>query len=86
MAIKRVTISMKHNDLVVMCLDDENGREVFDHDGYMPQVGMFSCDDQTEIIIDNETGKIIGWKPITEEEIQELNGKDEEELGRRFNE
>jgi hypothetical protein len=57
MKIKRVTIDMKHNDLVNMELVDETGKRVFEHDGYMPQLGMFNeGDDQTTLVVDNETG------------------------------
>lgn len=80
MEIKKVTINMKHNDLVFMSLDNENDVEVFEHDGYMPDMGMLGGD-QTELTIDNATGKIIGWKPITPQDVakfKEDNGLDED--------
>lgn len=81
MEIKKVTISMKHNDLAVMTLDNENDVEVFEHDGYMPDMGIFEGGDYTELTIDNATGKIIGWKPITPQDVtkfKEENGDEDE--------
>lgn len=52
-----VTIFVKHNDMAIIEMDG------VEHEGYMPYVGVFGGDD-TSLEIDNETGKIIGWKPI----------------------
>ena len=52
-----VYISMKHNDMANIQMDD------VEHDGYMPYSGIFGGD-YTSFEVDNETGKIIGWVPL----------------------
>ena len=57
------------------------GMPIFEHDGYMPDMGMLGGD-QTELTIDNATGTIIGWKPITPQDVadfKEENGDNEED-------
>ena len=62
--IKTVHIYMKHDDRCVIELLDENEQDVEEMSSeYMPHVGIFGGDD-TDISIDNETGKIIGWIPL----------------------
>ncbi len=77
MGIKIVEISMKHSDLVVFILEDAKGDIIYEKDGYMPHVGMFNDSDTTDLKIDNETGKIIGWKPITKEDLKSLEEAEE---------
>jgi hypothetical protein len=82
MQIKTVTISVKHSDMAVMTLENEADVEVFEHDGYMPDMGVFEGGDYTELTIDNATGKIVGWKSITPEDVARFkkeNGDDEDE-------
>jgi hypothetical protein len=70
--IKTIELFMKHNDMANFEATDENGKKVFAHDGYMPYTENLGGDD-TELTIDNATGKIIGWVPITLEEIKAKN-------------
>jgi hypothetical protein len=52
---------MCHGTLV-----DENGSIVEEHHGYVPQVGCFSDgEDYLYFDIDNETGVIKNWEPIS---------------------
>lgn len=61
--IKKVKLYMKHNDTAcIECYADDDDC-IIDQDGYMPYVGILGGD-ETELTIDNETGQIIGWKPI----------------------
>jgi hypothetical protein len=63
--VKTVSVYMKHNDMTGMQLYDADGNTIEEMDSdYFPHVGVFGGDD-TELTIDNETGKIIGWVPIT---------------------
>ena len=76
MKIKSVTLFMKHNDMTNLILEDEKGNTLHEKDSdYFPDVGCIGGDD-TEFKIDNETGKIIGWKPITDEDLTELKGEE----------
>ncbi len=66
----RIFISCKHND---MCdfevIDDDN--TLYESHDYAPYLGIFGGD-YTHFQVDNETGKIVGWVPITKEEIERL--------------
>lgn len=42
-----------------------------DHDGYVPYIKGIGGGDYIEIEIDNDTGKIVGWVPLTVEELRE---------------
>lgn len=37
--------------------------------GYVPRISGLGGGDYIRLSIENETGKIIGWKPITEEDL-----------------
>jgi hypothetical protein len=65
----KVHISVKHSDMCYVAVDDDDGNEIFEHDGYAPRIGCMAGGDYTTFIIDNETGQIQGWKPITKEEL-----------------
>ena len=69
----KIHISCKHSDMLDMQILDDEGHEVLDHQGYGPGIGSLSGGDYLSLSIDNDTGKIIGWKPITEEEIKNFN-------------
>ena len=66
----KIFVFLKHDDTASLLIDKE-GEEILDHHGYMPHIGIFGGD-QTELEIDNETGQIIGWKPITQEDLEGL--------------
>jgi hypothetical protein len=76
MAIKKIHLSFKHNDLSDVSIMDENDNAILEHNGYMLEMGIFIDQDQTVFVVDNETGKIIGWVPITEEDVKRI--KEEE--------
>lgn len=79
MKIKTVLMYMKHNDMTTLILEDGEGKTLHEKDSdYFPQVGSIGGDD-TEFKIDNATGKIIGWKPITDEDLVEIKGDEPEE-------
>lgn len=71
--MKTITISAKCSDLFNMSSD--TGLE---YDGYVP-FGSLGGDDYVEMEIDNDTGQILNWKPLTaadfgveqEEEMEE---------------
>ncbi len=69
----RIKISMKHDDRCNMTIEDEYTVRLDSTEtgnGYMPYLGVFGGD-YTELEIDNATGKILNWKPISENEIDD---------------
>jgi hypothetical protein len=68
MQIAKVCIMMKHNDTACMHLIGVENEDLFEKTDGLPCVGVFGGD-TTELEIDNATGRIIGWKPITDEEL-----------------
>jgi len=67
-----ITIYAHSRDCSSVNIFDENDNMLFDHGGYFPYIGHLCEGDDLEITIDNETGKILGWVPLTEEDIQRL--------------
>jgi len=45
--------------------------ECIDADGYVPYIAAIGGGDYIVIDIDNETGKVVGWVPLTEDELRE---------------
>jgi hypothetical protein len=71
MSIK-ISVSVKHSDLASLIIEKDS-KVVLDHDGYMlPILGISDDGDYTSFEVDNETGKIIGWKPLTDKDIKKL--------------
>jgi hypothetical protein len=55
-----------------MCVAEFQGIE---HDGYVPDIpAIGEYGDYIRLEIDNETGKIIGWEPLTTESFKEACG------------
>lgn len=73
-AISKVKISLKHDDRASLQLINEFGEKLAEVDDGMPNVGVLGGD-YTDLVIDNNTGKIIGWVPITMVEFNEWNGE-----------
>lgn len=72
--ITRVKLSLKHDDRASMQLINALGDVLADvHDG-VPSVGILGGD-YTDLVIDNASGKIIGWTPITMEEYDAWEGE-----------
>ena len=62
--VVKVSVFVKHDDRALISLLDANNNTVEEQtDDYLPYVGVFGGE-ETELEIDNETGKIIGWVPI----------------------
>lgn len=70
--IKTLSISAKCSDCCVAALIDENGAEVFENDGYVPDfMPGEHFGDYVMLDIDLETGQIKNWTPPTAEQIEE---------------
>ena len=62
-------ISAKCSDLCSTIYTDKNGK-VTESDGYVPQgIGIDSYGDYVDIDIDMQTGQILNWKPVTDEQV-----------------
>jgi len=64
MIAKYVSVSAKSGDLNHLQLLDENLNLLDEHDGYVPPSAIGEGD-YIDFTIDNETGRILDWKPIT---------------------
>ena len=64
-----VRLYLKHDDRTSFGFEDGDF-EIDKHSDYLPHVGILGGDDTT-LTIDNDTGKIIGWIPITKEDFDE---------------
>ena len=61
-------ISGKVSDMFGMTTDDGS----IDYDGYVPHGIEIGGGDYINISIDMDTGKIVGWKPLTLEKLQRI--------------
>lgn len=66
----KISICAKCSDLCAVTVQDDKGKTILEHDGYVPDF-FLGGGDYVEMTIDNDTGKIIGWKPITIDQINE---------------
>ena len=63
---KIVRVYLKHDDRASIVLEDDLGDVIEEMDSdYLPYVNEVLGGDDTLIEIDNETGQIIGWTPVT---------------------
>lgn len=60
--VKTVHINAKCSDLCYTVLYDANGKEILEHDGYVPGFFPGRGGDYVELDIDIDTGKILNWK------------------------
>lgn len=67
----KVFINVKHDDRADIQITTENA-VVLDYVGSMPYLNNILGGDYTQLTIDNETGTIIGWEPIKQEDIDEF--------------
>ena len=72
----KISVNLHHRDCSSILIE-ENGRIIVDHDGYMPYLNNHLGGDDTNFVIDNDTGMILNWKPITMEQIQEAHNNGE---------
>lgn len=71
--MSKVFISAKCSDL---CFMEFEGIE---HDGYVPDIPALGGGDYVALEIDNETGVIQGWKPLTKKSFKEAIGNEDED-------
>lgn len=69
-----ITISAKCSDRCHVTITDSNGKVTCEHDGYVPNELGLGGGDYIKFTIDNETGRIVGWEPVSKEDIDESLG------------
>ena len=73
-----VSIGGKCSDMGWFNIVDEHGDELVDKSGYMPDIENVCGGDYIEFVVDNATGRIVGWVPLTMDTVKELTGDDDE--------
>ena len=69
--IKTVKIYAHCRDCCNVELKDENGNELKEHQGYVPDWFPAGGGDDVRMEIDNETGKILNWESIKDEVLED---------------
>lgn len=69
--LKTILLQAKHDDRFSIDFMMEDGTTK-EHEGYAPSITGLCRGDYTRIRIDNATGTIIGWEPITDDELEEI--------------
>lgn len=59
----------KVSDMYTITVRDQNGDIMYNDTGYVGQLGG----DYIRLTIDNATGKIMDWKPVTVEDIEKAH-------------
>lgn len=63
--IKTVYVNAKCSDCCDIVLQNNKNEYVEEHVGYVPNIPAIGSGDYIELEIDNETGVIKNWVPIT---------------------
>lgn len=70
MSIKTVKMQAHTRDCFSVQLEDKEGYEILDEQGYVPHWMPGKEYDNVNFEIDNETGQILNWKPIQIEDLE----------------
>ena len=77
MKIKTIHICAKCSDMFSATLQNEDGTQAGDYDGYVPDfMPGQHYGDYVQLDIDVETGHILNWKKPTQAELKALLSKD----------
>jgi hypothetical protein len=71
MAVKTIHVYAHHRDMSTFTFVNEDGTE-HKIEGYAPRIKHLSGGDDTQFQIDNATGKIIGWVPLTDDDMEKI--------------
>ena len=71
MSVKTISFFAHHTDTFSILATMSDGSEI-ENSGYAPHIPAVCSGDDTEFVVDNETGKIVGWVPLTKEELEHL--------------
>lgn len=69
--IKEIRINAKHDDRYAARIINDDGSDVV-HEGYGLRMDGIGGGDYLKFTIENATGKIVGWTPLTEETLDDL--------------
>ena len=69
--LKTIRLNTKHDDRFSIDFIMEDGTTK-EHEGYAPSITGLCSGSYTHLKIDNATGTIIGWKPIADDELEEI--------------
>lgn len=72
----KIFVGGKCSDMAWYYINNENGETVKDGEGYAPYIKGVSDGDYIEIEVDNETGKVIGWVPMTNKVVESFGEED----------
>lgn len=72
MKIDRINIKSKVGDNFHITFV---GKGMIGHGGSSPTIGNFISNDNFSFSIDNATGKIIGWTPISEDDMKKMSNE-----------
>lgn len=72
MKLKSVFVYAHASDSQSYSFVGENREEIAQHTGYAPFIKNLCGGDDVDFEIDNATGKIIGWVPITDDQLEEI--------------
>lgn len=68
----KINITGKCSDTFGLTVQDDFGEELIDYVGYAPALANVCDGDYIDMEIDNDTGKIIGWVPLTKRSIKAI--------------
>ena len=73
----KIFINAKCSDCCHVRVEDKNDNSLYDDNGYVPDfLSIGKWGDYIQLTIDNETGKILNWKPI---KVSDFKKDDEDE-------
>lgn len=68
-----INLTAKCSDLCNYSINDKDGKELFEHDGYVPDfMPGDHFGDYIELEIDSKTGKILNWRKDADKLINAL--------------
>ena len=74
--IKTIKITAHVRDCFSATTTDSEGEE-YDYQGYVPSwMPGESYGDDFTLLVDNETGRILNWKPVDIDDVKEENEED----------
>lgn len=68
--LKTITVSAKCSDCFFLSGKTENGEHI-EYDGYVPGGLNIGSGDYIQFTLDLETGKILNWKPVTPDTLEQ---------------
>lgn len=77
MTVKTIKMTCKVSDMFSFTAQNEEGAFVGEYQGYVPKEIFGYGGDYIDLTIDISTGKIIGWKEPTQENINAILTNDD---------